>query len=264
MILAPSESSRTRTSSQSNMIDLTRITTQTLASEPFRWAFVDRMFSPAEAGALVETFPRDHFKTVTGYDGEKGYQYEARSLIGMSADAPTLTAFLSPAWKRLAEDLLSPAYREAMSQLTGVELGDLPIEANVFHYGRNAWLGPHVDLPDKVMTHIFYFNEDWDERDGGCLTILRNGVMSQVVKVVPPLVGNSVVVVRSDNSWHAVSRVREKCRRSRRSLTVTFYRPGSTSTLWPPGDVTPLHYYTREHSALSRLVRQNWRRIKGS
>ena len=244
------------------MIDLTRLTPQALSSEPYRWAFVDRLFLPADCAALGKTFPRDHFKTVEGYDGEKGYQYEARSLIAMGADAPTRAQFLSPAWQRLAEDLLSPAYRESMSRLTGDELVDLSIEANVFHYGRSAWLGPHVDLADKVITHVFYFNEVWNESDGGCLIILRAGDIAQIVKVIPPLVGNSVVVVRSENSWHAVSRVREQCRSSRRSMTVTFYRSGAPSTMWQADDVTPLHDYTGEHSALGRLVRRSWRRIR--
>lgn len=244
------------------MIDLTRLTPQTLSYEPYRWAFVDDLFSPADCEALVKTFPHDHFKTIEGYDGEKGYQYAARSLIGMGADIPSRAQFLSPAWQRLAEDLLSPAYREALSHLTGVDLADLPIEVNVFHYGRSAWLGPHVDLADKVMTHVFYFNEVWDENDGGCLTILRGNDMSQIVKVISPLVGNSVVVVRSDNSWHAVSPVREKCRSSRRSMTATFYRPGSPSTMWPADDLTPLHDYTGEHAAWRRFVRQSWRRIR--
>jgi len=244
------------------MIDFTRLCQEALSATPYSWAFVDRLFSPDDSEVLVETFPRDHFKTVKGYDGEKGYQYEARSLIAMGADVPTYLQLLSPAWQCLAKDLLSPAYRDAMSKLTGVELDDLPIEANVFHYGRSAWLGPHVDLPDKVMTHILYFNETWDEQDGGCLTILRDSDVTQIVKAIPPLVGNSVVVVRSDNSWHAVSRVRDECRSSRRSLTVTFYRPGSPSTLWPANDDARLHHYTGEHSALGRLLRQGWQRIK--
>ena len=49
------------------------------------------------------------------------------------------------------------------------------------------------------------------------------------------IVGNSSVLVRSEKSWHAVSRVAESSRCSRRSVTVTFYRPGSVSTMWPPG-----------------------------
>ena len=62
------------------MLDLTRIEQQTLATDPYDWAFVDGLFSPADAEALATTYPRDHFKTVKGYDGEKGYEYEARSI----------------------------------------------------------------------------------------------------------------------------------------------------------------------------------------
>jgi SM-20-related protein len=243
------------------MFDLTRLTPQTLSSEPYRWAFIDGLFSPADASALVESFPRDHFKTVAGYDGEKGYVYEARALIPMGANRVSRAEHLSPVWRRLAEALLSPSYRAALTRLTGVEMAELPMEANVFHYGRSAWLGPHVDLEDKVLTHVFYFNASWDERDGGCLTILRSADMTEAVRIVPPLVGNSVVLVRSDTSWHAVSRVRERCRISRRSMTVTFYRPGSLSTMWPAGDDAPLHDYRGERSALSRWLRQRWQRI---
>ena len=242
------------------MIDLTQFTRQRLWFEPYRWALVDQLFSPADARALVETFPRDHFKTVKGYDGEKGYEYEARSLVHMGADKPTRAESLSLVWRRLAEELLSSAYREAMSQFTGVDLSSLTLEANAFHYSRTAWLGPHVDLEDKIVTHVLYFNESWNESDGGCLTILGSGDMAQVVKTIRPVIGNSAVLVRSPNSWHAVTRVGETCRISRRSVAVTFYRPGSPSTMWPAGDTTPLHNYTGEHSALTRQMRDWWRR----
>ncbi len=244
------------------MIDLSRINPQALSDEPYKWAFIDRLFTPADGAALVATFPRDHFKTVKGYDGEKGYEYEARALIHMNAAAPSRAGFLSPAWRRLAEELSAPAYRQAMSRLTGLDLAELWMEVNVFHYGQSAWLGPHVDLEDKVVTHVFYFNETWEEAGGGCLNILRSADMGEVVKSIPPLVGNSGVLVRSHNSWHAVSRVRDDCRVSRRSMTVTFYRPGSPSTMWPEGDAAPLHEYRGEPSALGRLIRRGWRQIK--
>jgi SM-20-related protein len=243
------------------MIDFTRLAPDALSSQPYRWAFIDQLFSDADKKALVSTFPRDHFKTVEGYDGEKGFQYEARSLVGMGTTTPTNAEFLSPVWKSLAEELLSPAYRSAMSQLTELDLNDLPMEVNVFHYGRSAWLGPHVDLEDKVVTHVFYFNEVWSETDGGCLAVLRSAEMADAVRVIPPLAGNSVVLVRSQNSWHAVTRVSDNCRISRRSMTLTFYRPGSPSTMWPVGDVSRLHDYSGEHSALARWVQERWRRI---
>jgi hypothetical protein len=85
--------------------------------------------------------------------------------------------------------------------------------------------------------------------------------MNDVVKVVPPVVGNSAVLVRSENSWHAVSRVRDGCRTSRRSLTVTFYRPGSPSTMWPEGDETPLHDYDSKLHKLAGWARAARRRL---
>jgi SM-20-related protein len=243
------------------MINLDRFSAEVLSTEPYGWALVDQLFSAADAKALVDTFPHDHFKTVKGYDGEKGYEYEARSLVHMGAAAASDAESLSPAWRSLAEGLLSRSYREVMSRFTDVDLSTLPMEANVFHYGRSAWLGPHVDLADKLVTHVFYFNEVWNESDGGCLAILRSGDMDEVVKVIPPLVGNSAVLVRSTNSWHAVSRVRQTCQTSRRSLAVTFYRPGSPSTMWPEHENASLHNYTGEHSVLGRQMRKWWRRL---
>src|SRR4051812_20892448 len=199
------------------MIDLTKLTPDALAREPYNWAFVDGLFSPADASALARTFPRDHFKTIGGYDGEKGFQYEARSLVGMGATEATHAGRLSEPWRRLTAELLSGEYRAAVSRVTGLDVSGLWMEANVSHYGERAWLGPHVDLEDKVVTHVFYFNEVWDELDGGCLTVLSSGDMKDVVKIVAPRVGNSAVLVRSQNSWHAVSPVREGCRTSRRS-----------------------------------------------
>lgn len=225
------------------MIDLTCIERQKLYTDPFEWGFVNGLFDPLDAEALAGSYPRDNFKTVVGHDGEKGYEYEARSLIAMGTSSPSFAEGLSPVWQQLADDLLSPAYRAAMTKLTGRDLRNAPIEVNVFHYTPGSWLGPHLDLKTKIVTHVFYFNKTWNVADGGCLTILRSSNMSDVVTEVSPIVGNSSVIVRSDKSWHAVSRVVEGCHRSRRSMTVTFYHPGSPSTMWPPDENSSLHNY---------------------
>lgn len=204
----------------------------------------DNLFSTTDADELTSAFPHDNFKTVAGYDGEKGYQYEARSLIHMGATTISHAHNLSPAWQQLTQDLLSREYREAMSQLTGLDLLTMPIEVNVFNCGQGARLGPHIDLKDKIVTHILYFNADWKIEDGGCLAILRSQDISDVEFTIPPIIGNSSIVVRSQQSWHAVTAVANNCCNSRRSMTVTFYHPGSISTMWPPGDITPLHSHT--------------------
>lgn len=222
------------------MLNLTRIIHHKLEKNPYQWAMVDGLFSASDASEIAATYPCDHYKPINGYDGEKGYQYHVRSLIHMDAGQATYPEKLSAAWRQYAADLLSPAYRSALSGLVGINLMNAPMEVNIFHFGPNAWMGPHLDLKDKIVTHVFYFNERWDASDGGCLRILRSKNETDVFSEIPPVVGNSSVLVRSEKSWHAVSRVTANNITSRRSVTVTFYHPASPSSMWPVGDTTPL------------------------
>jgi len=244
------------------MLDLTQIARTNLETQPYSWAAINGLFAPKDAAALAETYPRDHFKTLSGHDGEKEYLYESRSLIGMGADTASFAEELSSAWLELAQDLISPAYRTAMSLLTGYDLTTAAIEANVFHFGPGASLGPHLDLPAKRITHVLYFNRTWDPLDGGCLNILNSGNPDDVVAEILPLVGNSSVLVRSNRSWHSVRRVVDGSPRSRRSVTVTFYHSGAVSTMWPPGDETPLHRYDAEDGSEPRPSRFWSRRLR--
>jgi SM-20-related protein len=225
------------------MIDWDRFSRQSLQTQPYRWAIVEGLYTPADAAALAKTFPRDHFKRLADYGGEKDFEYESRELIGMGASSISRVAALSDAWRAIASDLLSREYRAAMSALTGIDLSEALLEVNVFHYPPGGSLGPHPDLSDKLVTNVLYFNESWNDAAGGCLAILGSSDPGDVVATVSPIVGNSAILVRSDNSWHAVTPVDKRCRSSRRSLTATFYRPGSISTMWPPGDHPQLHHY---------------------
>jgi hypothetical protein len=246
----------------SRVLDLDRIARHRLSTVPFDWAFVNDLYDPRDARALVASYPHDKFKTGKGDDGEKGYEYEARALIHLGANEIASADGLSDVWRRLAVDLLSADYRAAMSRLTGIDLSAAPMEAYVCHFGPGAWLGPHLDLKDKILTHVLYFNREWDPRDGGCLNILGSRDMADVVDEIPPLVGNSSVLVRSKKSWHSVTRVVEGCLRSRRSMNVIFYRPGAASTMWPAGDATPLHdYAVPEDGASPGLWRQMRQRL---
>lgn len=226
------------------ILNFERISDNQLLSEPFQWSMIDALFDQTSAQELAQTYPIDHYKTVDGYDGEKGYRYEVRSLITMGQPVINDEKHLSLSWRLLAKDLLSDEYRIAMSKLTGIDLTVAPLEVNVFHYEKGAWMGPHVDLKDKIVTHVLYFNEDWNLDDGGCLAILRSKNLLDSYFMVPPNVGNSAIIVRSNYSWHAVMPVSTHCKTTRRSVTVTFYHPGSVSTMWPPGFEYALHDYS--------------------
>ena len=228
-----------------------------METEPYRWAAIDRLFAPEDAAALASTFPSDHFKRLADYDGQKEFEYDIRCLIRMGEQSVSRARPLSSAWRTLADDLLSPAYRAAMSQLTGLDLVSAPLEVNLFHYPPGGSHGAHPDNRDKVVTHVIYFNDSWNDDDGGCLTILRSSDPQDVAISLPPRVGNSAVLVRSDRSWHAVSRVSKNSALSRRSLTATFYRPGCVSTVWPSLSQRLLHDYpSRVWGRLKRTVLQ--------
>lgn len=225
------------------MINFSRIRNYRLAAEPYTWGAIDTLYSPGDAQALAASYPNDFYKLVSGYDGEKGYEYEARSLVRMNASEVSFPGRLSEAWRALGRDLISAEYRDAMSTLTGMDLSRCLMEANIFHFGPGCSLGPHKDLPSKLVTHVFYFNATWNAADGGCLSILRSSDPADREAEILPVVGNSCVLVRSESSWHAVSRVVNLAASSRRSMTVTFYPQGAASSMWPAHDTAMLRDY---------------------
>ncbi|MGZ8998624.1 MAG: 2OG-Fe(II) oxygenase, partial [Allosphingosinicella sp.] len=228
------------------ILNLAPITAEPMNDEPYRWAAIAGLFTAEDAARLASAFPRDKFRDVAGHDGEKGFQYAARSLIHMGASEASHARGLDPYWLALARDLLSSDYRDSLSAASGLDLSAADMEANVVHYGPGAWLGPHLDLKEKILTHIFYFNPSWDPAEGGCLNILASKDPDDRVAEIQPLVGNSSLLVRSERSWHSVSPVAPGCTTSRRSLNVIFHLPGSVSTMWPPRARIRLRDYTPE------------------
>jgi hypothetical protein len=235
--MQPPRSGASSVESPAKIIDLNRILEAHLQTDPYQWAAVSQLYAAEDAAALAATFPNDNFKRVADHAGPKKHEYQVRSLIRMSTKSVSNERRLSSVWQGLAHDFLSPGYRMAMSRLIGADLSAAEFEVNVFHYPPGGLQEAHTDHRDKIVTHVLYFNEAWNDDDGGCLTVLRSSNPRDIVTKVSPLVGNSAVLVRSNDSWHAVSDVARTCQISRRSLTATFYHPGRVSTtVWPSWD----------------------------
>ncbi|ADI29631.1 2OG-Fe(II) oxygenase family protein [Methylotenera versatilis] len=213
------------------MINIETFINSKLNEYPYKWAFLENIFTQEDAKNLADQFPKDNYKEVSGYDGEKGYLYNARSLIHMGSKNISNENNLSFAWKHLANELLSDNFRELLGSFTEIDTKDLLLEVNVIEYGNGAYLGPHLDLKEKVLTMILYFNAHWDE-EGGCLSILSTKNPEDSIKKISPKVGNASILVRSNNSWHEVTKVTKVTGNPRRSLNVIFHAPGSKSTMW--------------------------------
>lgn len=201
---------------------------------PYKWAFINNLFTAQQLNSLSLSFPNDdeNFKNVNGYDGEKGFIYKVRPLVHINNTEPYCSENLSEEWKNLSKVLISKEYRDVISNLTNINLSDSDIEINAFHYTPGSWMGPHLDIKEKIVTHVLYFNEEWDLQDGGNFSVLRSNDMSDAIVSITPIVGNSVLLVRSKTSWHAVTKVQESCVRIRKNIIVNFYPKGTETIMW--------------------------------
>ncbi|MEY2460499.1 MAG: hypothetical protein QOG30_2329 [Acidimicrobiaceae bacterium] len=219
-----------------SMLELELLAGATLESAPYQWAYVPNAIPHRPAAELLATFPDVDFWHVQAHDGEKYFDYLNRPLVLLGHDRPWRAETLAPVWQSVAEQVLSRSYRSALESLLGRSLDDAVVEASVWRWHPNAQIGPHVDHVSKVLTQVVYFNVGWRAEWGGCLRVLGSSDPLDSMSELPPALGSSSVVVRSDRSWHCVTPVLSSAPMERLSLIVTWLLEGSSSPAW---DVEP-------------------------
>jgi SM-20-related protein len=187
----------------------------TVNHEPFTWTEIEEFLPRADAEQLAYEFPEDGFRVA----GSSAKLFHVRSLI-VDNQLATSTTSLSSAWQALGRLLISPAYAEWVGALVGKDLTGLRVDASLCLYPPGCWLAPHTDRPMRVTTQIVYFNEEWRPEWGGMFRVLRSENMEDVAAEVLPVLHTSVVMLRADNSWHAVSPVADGVTKVRRSLLM--------------------------------------------
>lgn len=218
------------------MIDLGALATGVLQEEPYRWAMVPNAIRPHHAATLRRTFPRTGFWELRKHDGEKYMRFLTRPLVPLGAARPVLADSLAPPWRDLVTELLAPAYRETCERALGRSLDGAGLEISAWRWEADAELGPHVDIPRKIVSQVFYFNDSWDPAWGGCLRILHSADEQDVHAELPPDLGSASLIVRSESSWHAVPRVRTEAAAQRLSVIATWQHPGTESPFWTVED----------------------------
>ncbi len=223
-----------------NALDLDALRGVRLAEQPHRWGYLPAAVAPAAAAELRATFPRSGFWHLRHHDGEKPMQFRLRCVVPLGGDRAVGAESLSPAWLALVDELLSDAYRDAFAEALGQSLDGHPLELSAWRWGPAAHLGPHVDIPRKLASQVFYFNESWDPKWGGCLHIQDSEDPRDLTAELPPTLGSASILVRSDSSWHSVPEVAEGAAEERLSLIATWQHPGTESPFWttePDGTV---------------------------
>ncbi|SIS94963.1 2OG-Fe(II) oxygenase [Neptunomonas antarctica] len=96
--------------------------------------------------------------------------------------------------------------RKAMNKRLFMGLFDY--EANFAHYPPGAFYKKHLDAfkgqTNRVLTTVFYLNENWDETDGGDLVVYN--LDNQIIRHIKPDAG-TLVIFLSDEFPHEVSKV---------------------------------------------------------
>lgn len=187
------------------MIDLNCLASATVHSSPYIWARLHGGCLGGEAAALAATFPSDGFVLTERREGsDKTYRSYNLPLVGGGAADDGALAGLTPEWRAFVDDLTSESYRRALTSLTGIDLDGLGPQIRLCRYVAGCWLDPHTDRDDKVLTHVWYFNETWPEEWGGALRVLGSDDASDVRSIIFPALGSSTVIGVSSRSWHSV------------------------------------------------------------
>ncbi|QXJ25697.1 2OG-Fe(II) oxygenase [Actinomadura graeca] len=215
------------------LLDRDAIARATMASVPFTWGLVeDSVPEQAARRRLAAEFPAEGFvltERPAGTAAGKGYRTWNLSLVQDGVPVPGGMRRLTPTWRDVVAFLLGDAYRSAVAEATGQDLGGTALEVRAVRYGAGSWIDPHTDRADKVVTQTWYFNEGWRPEWSGALRILRSPAADDVAAEIVPGLADSVLLVPSPDSWHTVAPVADLAEQDRRVLLVHFVDGGRTS-----------------------------------
>lgn len=192
-----------------------------LVTDPWQYAVITDTFVDADAtDLLTSTYPTAGFTHLEQDDDKKQFSMQVRNDLEIRAGDPC-------PWQQLLAELWSPDYLAAISDLTGQDLTEAEIHAAFYRYPPTHWFGPHTDDDRKLFSHIIYMAPDWPDDAGGRLLINGAKDMDDIRARVVPAAGTSVVVVRSDSSWHSIEPVNPDRGLTRKSLILHAYKPDS-------------------------------------
>ncbi len=222
------------------MLNFESIRATAMQKVPYSWALIKNLLSPEASLELTASFPREEFRLSEG----EGYGYSWGKMLATSEDISLMLkssdhrwrermeqgrltsdlGHLSSVWRQLIEGLWTDSYRAALAEMSGLELKDCVMDIGFRRYNLGHLHHPHTDEPNKVLTHLLFFNQQWSGDWGGCLRILKDSQPESVFQDILPLGDSSVAIARSDNSWHTVTPLTSPASEDRLALRVAFFR----------------------------------------
>lgn len=185
--------------------------------EPFTYAVIDDLPGADWSAELSEAFPASGFAS-TGTPGADDFFFFRRLFRG----GTLVAGGLARTWLDFAYVLQSDEYRAAVSRTLGVSLTGCQLVAGFCVYGAGRGLLPHTDRELRVVTQTVYLTRAWEPSWGGGLRVLGSRDPQDIRCEVAPTLGRSMLLRRSEHSWHAVGPVSVDSAAPRRSLLLHF------------------------------------------
>jgi|SRR5579871_26044 len=170
---------REATVSTGPMLNLDRLSRAELHTDPFEYLLVDDVLYPECKAGIAADFPA----------------------IDRHGSFPLATLQYGPAFGKLAAELFSKEFAEAVGKKFGIELSPYPTMLTVRGWCDSSDGQIHTDSTNKVITVLLYLNPEWTA-EGGRLRLLRSKKLDDSAAEVAPTMGSLIVFRRSDRSWH--------------------------------------------------------------
>nr|WP_238937548.1 2OG-Fe(II) oxygenase [Pseudoalteromonas sp. S16_S37] len=189
---------------------------QTPSHFPYCWHVAEEqeLLGLSDAMNLAESFPKEGFIRL-----DRSTRLQGKSYRNYSLPTDEGHQYLPTIWQQFINEIQSVVYRRSVAQLLNQPIAE-QLELRFVKHGPGDWLGPHTDSEDKLFSHVFYFNINWQAHWGGTFDVLAQNDASDIVRRVIPVLGSSVILGRSHCSWHQVAPVIEGVDDARCSFLV--------------------------------------------
>ncbi len=168
------------TAAQGELLDWELFERTPLQHDPFDYIVVPGLIRADALPALIRDYPA----------------------IQGPANHPPERLSYGPSFAALLDQLRSPETRARFGAKFGLDLGDCETTITVRRYCEQTDGHIHTDHRTKLITVLFYFNEEWPH-EGGRLRMLRSSTdIEDYAAEVVPLAGTMLAFRRSDNSFH--------------------------------------------------------------
>ena len=101
---------------------------------------------------------------------------------------------------------LAEAQGERLAQVIGekfsLALADSPTTVTIRKFCERSDGNIHTDHKSKVITVLFYFNQDWSETTGQLRLLRSKDSLEDFAAEVPPIGGTLLAFRRTDHSYH--------------------------------------------------------------